>query len=206
MHIFFSKIAGWIVVFISFLGYPGVVLLMAAESACIPVPSEIIIPFSGYLVSVGRFSLLGVVFFGTLGQFLGSVLIYVLARKHGRPWVEKYGTSLFISKNHLKKADLFFQKYGDFSVFFGRLLPVVRTFISLPAGLTRVPFIRFCSFTLMGSFLWCLALAYCGMILGDHWKKIAPYFHDFDFLLFAAFILGLGWWLWKEHRISSRNI
>ncbi|HOF42673.1 MAG TPA: DedA family protein, partial [Candidatus Moranbacteria bacterium] len=140
-------LATFIIASISMLGYSGVVLMMAIESACIPLPSEIIMPFAGYLVHTGEFSLFWVSFAGAVGCVLGSVLAYWVGIWGGRPFIEKYGKYVLITKHDLDLADRFFQKYGNTAVFVSRLLPVVRTFISLPAGIARMNFPKFVIYT-----------------------------------------------------------
>ena len=189
---------------ISFAGYPGIVLLMAIESACIPIPSEIIMTFSGYLVDLGRFHLIGVAVAGTLGCNAGSIVAYAAGAYGGRPLAERYGSYLLISKRDLAMADGWFGRYGEATVFFARLLPIVRTFIALPAGVARMNFFRFNLYTFLGSFPWCLGLAYAGMKLGAHWDAIRLYFHRFDvaiILLLAAACLWFFYQRWA-HRIS----
>src|SRR4051812_9206280 len=160
-------LSAFIIAVISKLGYAGVVLLMAIESACIPLPSEVIMPFSGYLVYTGRFNLFWVATAGAFGCNVGSVLAYYLGYYGGRPLVEKYGSYIWLSEKELQWADRFFEKYGDWAVFVSRLLPVVRTFIALPAGVARMRQGRFHIFTFLGSWPWCFALAWIGMKLGE---------------------------------------
>src|SRR5215471_7838005 len=140
-------VGAWIVGVISAMGYPGVMLLMAIESACIPLPSEIIMPFSGYLVYTGHFSLAAVATWGALGCNLGSVLAYEIGYFGGRPLVERYGRYIFLSQRELAVADRFFERRGALAVLIARLLPVIRTFIALPAGIARMPRLKFHVFT-----------------------------------------------------------
>lgn len=172
------------------MGYLGIVLTMGIESACIPLPSEIIMPFSGYLVFAGRFSLLGVSVAGVFGCVVGSVVAYWVGIWGGRPFIQKYGKYVLISHKDLATADRFFEKYGDWAIFFSRLLPVIRTFISLPAGIARMNFFKFVIYTFLGSLPWCLMLAYVGKVLGANWEGIRVYFHKAD--IFIGIILGLG--------------
>src|SRR3954462_12819178 len=144
---------------------------MAIESACIPLPSEVIMPFSGYLVYTGRFNLWIVAAMGALGCNLGSALAYWIGYRGGRPLVEKYGAYILLSKTELDLADKFFARWGSATVFFSRLLPVIRTFIALPAGVAHMPQGRFHIYTFLGSFPWCWALAWVGMKLGEHWDS-----------------------------------
>src|SRR3972149_11822337 len=161
-----SAIANWIMSVISSLGYWGVVLLMAIESANIPLPSEIIMPFSGFLVAKGVFNLYLTALAGAVGCAIGSVFSYWLGAWGGRPLVEKYGKYILISHHALDLADRWFFRYGEATVFFSRLLPIIRTFIAFPAGVARMDMKRFLLYTFAGSFPWCLGLAYLGVVLG----------------------------------------
>jgi membrane protein DedA with SNARE-associated domain len=170
----------FIISVISAGGYAGILLLMGIESACIPLPSEVIMPFSGYLVSLGRFSLAGVALAGALGCNAGSAVAYYVGAWGGRPLVERYGRYVLISHRDLDIADRFFARYGEGAVFLARLLPVVRTFIALPAGISRMNVARFHIYTFLGSLPWCWALAYAGLKLGPRWVVLREYFHRFD--------------------------
>ncbi|HKE61997.1 MAG TPA: DedA family protein, partial [Nitrospira sp.] len=154
---------------ISTLGYTGILLTMAIESACIPLPSEIIMPFSGYLVTTGQFTMLGVTLAGAIGNVIGSIAAYYVGVWGGRPFVERYGPYFLMSHRDLDIADRWFAKYGEAAVFFSRMLPVIRTFISLPAGIAKMHFPRFVLFTFIGSIPWCYALAYVGVKMGQQW-------------------------------------
>src|SRR5947209_17322214 len=157
----------FIVAVISATGYLGVLVLMAIESACIPLPSEIIMPFAGYLAYKGQFSLLWAATAGALGCNIGSVIAYEIGYYGGRPLVERYGSRLLLSRHDIELADRFFQRFGSAAVFIGRLLPVIRTFIALPAGIARMPRLRFHVYTFVGSWPWCFALSWIGMKLGE---------------------------------------
>jgi membrane protein DedA with SNARE-associated domain len=170
----------FITAFISHSGYLGVLILMGIESACIPIPSEVIMPFSGYLVLLGRFKLLWVALAGSLGCNVGSAVAYAVGFYGGRPLAERYGYYLWISKADLEMADRWFEHFGDWAVFFARLMPVVRTFIALPAGIARMNFLQFNAYTFLGSLPWCWALAYAGMKLGSRWSILRRYFHHLD--------------------------
>lgn len=193
-----GAIGRWIVNQITALGYPGVVLLMAIESACIPLPSEVIMPFSGYLVHEGTFNLHWASLSGALGCAIGSIAAYAVGIWGGRPFVEKYGRYVLIRHKDLDRADRFFAKYGDGAVFISRLLPVVRTFISLPAGIARMRFGRFVILSFLGSVPWCYFLAYVGVVLGKNWADIKRYFHQADVVIIALFAIVLAWWLWNH--------
>lgn len=196
-------LAKFIIDTISFSGYLGVILLMAIESACIPLPSEIIMPFSGYLVFRGDFELFRVALAGAFGCVVGSIPAYYLGLYGGRPLVEKYGKYILISHKDLDLADRWFQRYGDWAIFFSRLLPVVRTFISFPAGVARMNVPRFVLYTFVGSFPWCLGLAYAGMKLGQNWDTLGVYFHKFDLVIGIIIALGAAYYLW--HHLKTRK-
>lgn len=193
-----SVLTGFIVNVISGGGYAGVALLMAIESAAIPLPSEIIAPFAGYLVYTGRFSLFWVGIAGGVGSAIGSALTYWLGHKGGRPLIEKYGKYVLISRHDLDIADRFFAKHGNWSTFIGRLLPVVRTFISVPAGIARVPFWKFLWYSFFGSVLWTWLLAYLGMKLGENWHTLRDKLHGFDTTIIVLIILGGVWWVYRH--------
>lgn len=188
---------------ISSSGYLGIVLLMGIESACIPLPSEIIMPFSGYLVFRGDFELFRVGLAGAFGCVVGSVPAYFLGLYGGRPLVERYGKYVLISHKDLDLADRWFERYGDWAIFFSRLLPVVRTFISFPAGVARMNFTRFVTYTFAGSFPWCLGLAYLGMKLGQNWDTLGGYFHRFDMAIGVFIVLGVVYYIW--HHLKGRK-
>jgi membrane protein DedA with SNARE-associated domain len=194
-------LSGFIVRTISALGYTGVVLLMAIESACIPLPSEIIMPFSGYLVSVGRLNLWAVGIAGAFGCVVGSLVAYWVGMYGGRPLIEKYGRYVLISRHDLDLADRWFSRYGEVIVFTSRLLPVIRTFIAFPAGVARMNLTRFVVYTFAGSLPWCLALAYVGQKLGEQWNKdetLKTLFHRFDFIIGIIGLVAAIWWVWRH--------
>jgi membrane protein DedA with SNARE-associated domain len=196
-------LSGFIVATISTLGYSGIVLLMAIESACIPLPSEIIMPFSGYLVSTGQMNLWGVSVAGAVGCVLGSLVAYWVGMKGGRPLIEKYGRFVLVSRHDLDLADRWFSHYGELIIFTSRLLPAIRTFIAFPAGVARMNLKRFIIYTFAGSLPWCLALAYVGQKLGEKWNSddtLRTWFHRFDFLIGIAAVLLIGWWVWRHIR------
>lgn len=186
------------------LGYPGIVLLMAIESACIPLPSELIMPFAGYLVSQGHMNLYWAATAGALGCNLGSVLAYEVGYYGGRPLVEKYGSWILMTHHDVELADRFFKRFGGAAVFIGRLLPVVRTFIALPAGVARMPRIPFHIYTFIGSWPWCFALAWLGVKLGDHWMDIKPYFLRFKEVVVVVLVVGVVWFVWTHWKNRIR--
>jgi membrane protein DedA with SNARE-associated domain len=204
-----DKLLTWlsalIISVIAGLGYGGVVLLMAVESACIPLPSEVIMPFAGYLVSTGRFGLQAVAIAGAVGCLLGSYVAYFVGATGGRQAFESYGRYVLISSHELEVADRFFERWGSPTVFAARLLPVVRTFIAFPAGVSRMGLWRFSIYTLLGSYPWCLGLAYAGMKLGQHWRDLAPYFHRFDNLIGVLLALAIAIFVYARLRGRKRE-
>ena len=195
-----TLLAGLIIATISALGYAGIALLMAIESACIPLPSEIIMPFSGYLVFTGEMALWAVALAGAVGCVLGSLVAYWVGAYGGRPLVEKYGKYVLISHHDLNLADRWFQKHGEITIFIGRLLPVVRTFIAFPAGVARMNLWRFNLYTFVGSLIWCYALGWIGMKLGEHWNTLGTYFHRFDAIIGIVLVAGLSWYVWRHFK------
>jgi membrane protein DedA with SNARE-associated domain len=198
-----APVAAWIVGVISAAGYAGVAGLMAVESACIPLPSEVIMPFAGYLASTGRFSLVLAATAGAVGCNVGSTLAYAVGARGGRPLVERWGRTILLSPDDLDRAERFFRRFGGPAVLIGRLLPVVRTFIALPAGVARMPQLPFQVFTFVGSWPWCYALAYVGYLLGERWDsdpRLRAVMHRFDFAIVGLLALGLGWFAWRHLR------
>ena len=190
-----ALLAVWIMSVISTMGYGGIVLLMAIESACIPLPSEIIMPFAGYLVFKGEMVLWVVAVMGALGCVLGSIPAYYLGKTGGRQLAEKYGRFVLISKKDLKMADDWFKNYGEIIILIGRLLPAVRTFIALPAGIARMNMAKFIVYTFVGSLIWCWALAYTGMVFGEHWDTLKVYFHEFHYVIAGGAIIFSLWYI-----------
>lgn len=193
-----TGLSGLIIAVIAEFGYGGIVLMMAIESACIPLPSEVIMPFSGYLVATGRLDLNLVAIAGAVGCLLGSYVAYFVGAGGGRRLLERYGRWVLIAPHELAIADRFFERWGSAAVFFSRLLPVVRTFIAFPAGVARMRLLPFTIYTLIGSYLWCLMLAYAGMKFGQHWQSLAPYFHRFDTAIGLLLAAGLGLLLYNR--------
>jgi len=200
-----EKLLALIFVFINFVisatGYSGIALLMAIESACIPLPSELIMPFAGYLVFKGTFKLVWVATAGALGCNLGSLVAYEIGFYGGRPLVERYGRWILMGRRELNLADRFFAHWGYLAVFIGRLLPVIRTFIALPAGVARMPRGRFHIYTFLGSWPWCFALAYVGMRLGRSWEtdpRFKEVFHRFHLGVEVALLAAILWFVWSH--------
>jgi membrane protein DedA with SNARE-associated domain len=196
-------VAGLISNVIAWLGYPGVIALMAIESACIPLPSEVIMPFSGYLVSTGRFNLHWASLAGALGCVVGSALAYAVGAWGGRPLIEKYGKYVLIRHRDVEQADAWFARYGGWAIFFSRLLPVVRTFISLPAGIARMPIVRFLLLSFIGSVPWCYMLTYVGFLLGEHWHDIRKYFRGADIVIVILGVLLFAFWIYRHLKTEN---
>jgi membrane protein DedA with SNARE-associated domain len=197
-------LASFIIAVISAGGYFGVALLMGIESACIPLPSEIIMPFAGYLVHTGQLNLFWVATAGAIGCNLGSIPAYWLGAWGGRPAIERFGRFVLLSRHDLDRVEHFFQRFGGITVLIGRLLPVVRTFIALPAGVARMNQVRFHLYTFIGSWPWCYALAWVGMKLGDKWEtdpRFKAIFHRFHLGVEIVLVAGIVWFVtthWKN--------
>ncbi|HLH35027.1 MAG TPA: DedA family protein [Alloacidobacterium sp.] len=202
-----AVLASFIISVISASGYIGVALLMAIESACIPLPSEIIMPFSGYLVHTGQLKLFWVATAGAIGCNLGSVVAYWIGALGGRPFILKYGRFVLLNQHDLDRAEHFFQRFGGITVFIGRLLPVVRTFIALPAGIARMPQLRFHIYTFIGSWPWCFVLAYVGMKLGQAWEtdpRFKAAFHRFHLAVEIVLVAAIIWFVWTHWKNRVR--
>ena len=185
---------------IAALGYWGIALGMAIESANIPLPSEIILPFGGYLVSTGQLNFFWTAMAGAIGGTVGSILSYILGWYGGRPFLLKYGRYFGLSQKNFDIAESWFLRYGEATVFFTRLMPIIRTFISLPAGISGMNFPRFVLYTFLGSLPWCFFLTYLGVKLGEHWEVLKPWFHRADVLVAAAIVGMLALYLLKRRK------
>jgi membrane protein DedA with SNARE-associated domain len=193
-----AELSRFAIATISRFGYTGILLTMAIESACIPLPSEIIMPFSGYLISTGQFTMLGVTLAGALGNVVGSILAYYVGVRGGRPFVERYGPYILISRHDLEVADRWFARYGEAAVLISRMLPVIRTFISLPAGVARMNFGRFVVFTFVGALPWCFLLAFIGLKLGERWEELRQYFHRIDLVIGLLLLAAAAYFVWSH--------
>lgn len=192
-------------VFLSFIdswGYMAVAILMAAENACIPIPSELILGFAGYLIFAGRMTFSMALIAGMIGGLLGSVFAYYTGHLGGRPFVDKYGKYFFIKKSHVDMAQEWFDKYGIKAVFFSRMLPVIRTFISLPAGFAHVDMKQFFIYTILGSLPWTALILYIGMVLGEGWKVMMEVGHEASiaFVVICAIILVVMYVTYKKKK------
>lgn len=182
------------------IGWPGVVVMMAIESAAIPLPSELIMPLAGWKLvkeeELGVEWLLLAAFTGALGNTLGSIVAYYIGMWGGRPLVLKYGKYVLISRHDLDLADRFFDRWGNAAIFFSRLLPVIRTFISVPAGISRMPIGRFIIYTFAGAFIWSLALAWGGYALGPNWEDMRDWMRPADIPIVAISLILVGWYVY----------
>jgi membrane protein DedA with SNARE-associated domain len=199
-----NVLTNFIVSTISSMGYAGVAGLMAIESAAIPLPSEIIMPFAGYVASTGRFSVLGIALAGAIGSVIGSFITYEIGAVGGRKLVTKYGKYVLISNHDLELADKFFAKYGLFAALIGRVLPVVRTFISIPAGISKAKRIPFLFYSFVGSFVWSYILGYAGYKLGPAWLSFREKAHWFDTTIIILIVIGIVWWVWRHIKNKSQ--
>lgn len=212
LHKILGPVIVWMTALMAAVGPLGVTLLMGIESACIPLPSEVIMPFAGFLAFKGQMTLFGLGaghpaaqiwiagLFGALGCNLGSIPAYELGAWGGRKAVERYGKYILLNLNHLDQAHRFFQRWGAGAILVGRMLPVIRTFIALPAGIAQMDRRKFHLYTFFGSLPWCLVLAWIGFKLGEKWDTLGVYFHRFDAVIVGALVLGAAWFLWSHLR------
>ena len=194
-----------VISFISTTGYVGIFLLMILESALIPIPSEIIMPFSGFLVTSGKFHPIAVILAGSLGNLVGSVLTYYIGIKFGRAFIIKYGKYIFFKENHLEFTDKLFKKYGDRISFVGRLLPLIRTYVSLPAGIGKTNLAKFVFYTFAGSVIWNTMLTYAGIQLGNNWENIDKYSIYLDIAAVIAIVVFIVWIISKRRSLRKSD-
>jgi membrane protein DedA with SNARE-associated domain len=197
-----DTLADWVTGVVGDLGLPGIFVLMVLESMCIPVPSEPTMLFAGFNVSEGTYGFWAVVAVAVAANVVGSWIAYA-AGYYGRlELVERHGNKLHIKQSHLDWADRWFQKYGDAAVFFSRMLPIIRTFISLPAGIARMPFWRFTVLTLLGCIPWMAGLTLAGKAAADNWDELKDKLHYFDYAVVAAILIGAVWLFvrWRRDR------
>ena len=189
--------------------WPGVIGLMAIESACIPLPSEIIMPLAGWMLvkAIGHSAAFNLVagVYGAIGCVIGSVIAYWVGMRGGRPFLNRYGRYILINPDDLERADRWFARNGDWAIFITRLLPVVRTFISFPAGIARMRFVRFVIYTFVGSFIWCVALAFAGYLLGEHWEQIRQVMRPFDPFIIAVIVLAAAYYVYRHVRRARQR-
>lgn len=197
-----GNLSNFIIQTISNSGYVGIFFLMVAESALIPIPSEVIMPFSGYLVSTGKFNVILVIIAGSIGNLVGALIAYFVGSYLGRGFVLKYGKYVLLKKSHLEIAESYFKKYGDRSTFVSRLLPAIRTYVSLPAGVAKMNLKKFAVFTLAGSTIWNTTLTYIGLKLGNEWNSIRKYSDYFDAIVVIVVIVAIIVY-WKKRKAAQ---
>lgn len=195
-----AEISQAFLTFIDSWGYLAVAVLMAMENACIPVPSELILGFAGYLVSAERMTFTGAMIAGMVGGMAGSIFAYVVGATGGRKFVDKYGKYFLIKKEHVDLAQNWFDKYGIRAVFFSRMLPVIRTFISLPAGFARVKFAAFLFYTFAGSLPWTALILYAGLLLGDNWEYLLELGHKFSAAFIVVSVVIVAWLYFRKKK------
>jgi membrane protein DedA with SNARE-associated domain len=199
-----EKLIALIVGFISTGGYFSVILLMAIQSACVPIPSEVIMPLAGYALAHTQLDLIILATVASLASNLGSIPAYWVGARGGRPMVERYGSYLLLSRHDLDRVDHFFNRFGSITVLIGRMLPIVRTFIAFPAGVAKMNLLRFHIYTFIGSWPWCYALAYVGMRLGATWNtdpRFKEIFHRFHLAVEVVIVAAFLWFVishWKN--------
>ncbi len=186
-------------------GYAGIIIAMAIESCCIPLPSELIMPLAGFLAFQGRFNLGATALAGAVGCVVGSAIAYWIGAIGGRPLLLRYGRYVLISERDANRADVFFARYGDATIFATRLMPIVRTFISLPAGIARMNFMKFTIYTFLGSLPWCFALAVAGYKLGQYWQQVGSILHKYDLVIAVALVALVALFLYRHVQRPGRS-
>jgi membrane protein DedA with SNARE-associated domain len=202
-----AKLIALLIALISSGGYTTVVLLMAIQSACIPIPSEVIMPLAGYALAHTQMQLILLATLASLASNLGSIPAYWIGARGGRPMVERYGRYLLLSKRDLDMADKFFSRYGSITVLLGRMLPIIRTFIAFPAGIARMNQVRFHIYTFIGSFPWCYVLAYIGMKLGARWNsdpRFKAFFDRFHHSVEIVLVVAIAYFIWTHWQNRAR--
>ncbi len=196
----------YIVAFINSTGYASVFILMILESMIMPVPSEAVMPFAGFLIESGRFTFAGVVFFSTLGSIVGSLISYYMGYYGGRPIVDKYGKYLLLNHHHLELTEKYFTKKGELTIFISRFIPVVRHLISIPAGMGKMNIWKFSIYTIVGAALWNSFLTYVGMLLKDNWNEILKYSSVIDIVIVIALVILIIYTAYKLFKARNKNI
>ncbi len=199
-----EAVSSFIITTIEQFGYAGVFVAMLLESAGVPLPSEVIMPFAGYVAWEGKLTLIGVTIAGTLGCLVGALILYGIGLYGGRPLLDRYGKYVLIRKSELDRADKWFEQYGELTVFVSRMLPVIRSFFSLPAGMTHMNITKFSLYTTLGSFPWCLALAYLGVFLGPRWAEVVPLFRYLNVVVIVGFVVLVSYLIYHRKRIVAR--
>jgi membrane protein DedA with SNARE-associated domain len=193
-------LSNFIITAVEQLGYYGIFIGMGLGSACIPIPSEIIMPFSGYIAWEGKLNIIAVIFVGASGCLVGSLLAYSAGRYGGRPFLEKYGRYVLIRKHEIDRAHEWFERHGEMAIFLSRMLPVIRAFISLPAGIAKMDVKKFSVYTFLGSLPWCFALASAGILLGQSWRVIGNAFTSLGIAVLLVVIAILGYVTYRRRK------
>ncbi len=199
-----SYISEWALVIIRKTGYAGIFLLSALESAAIPIPSEVVVPFSGFLAALGGLNIWLIILTATLANLAGSIILFWIGRSGGRWILERFGKYVFIHRHDMERGDKWFAKYGSKAVFWSRMLPVVRTFISLPAGVSGMNFLRFCLLTTLGSLPWNAGLAFIGYKTGENWNILHDYFKKADIFIVLLIVVLVVWYVWRH--LKNRHV
>jgi membrane protein DedA with SNARE-associated domain len=200
----FETLSNFVIAVIEQLGYGGVFVGMTLESTGLPLPSEVIMAFAGYVVWEGQLTLLGITLAGTLGCLTGSLIAYGIGAYGGRPLLERYGKYVLIRKNELDRGEQWFAKHGESAVFISRLLPVVRTYISFPAGIVRMDVRKFSVYTFLGSLPFCFAFAYAGVALGPHWHSITRLSRYFNVAVIVGLAVLIGYLIYRRAWVMER--
>src|SRR5918994_6715439 len=200
-----KPVVDFVISIISNLGYPGVIFLMVLDSAMIPIPSEIILVFSGYLVTTGTFEPISLILAGSIGNVIGSIITYYIGLKFGRLFIMRFGKYFFIKEHHLEYTEKMFQKYGDKISFLGRLLPAIRTYISLPCGVAKMNLLKYSIYTFFGSVIWNTMFTYIGMQLGSNWQDIDNYSIYLEIVSGCVIIAFVIWFIIKMLRKRRPN-
>lgn len=199
-----EQILSAIIDFISTSGYIGVCILMIFESMIVPIPSEAVMPFAGFLVTTHRFSFAGVLLASTIGSIIGSYLSYLIGAYGGRPFLEKWGKYFLLNHHHLTVTEKFFHTRGEWTIFIGRLIPIVRHLISIPAGIGRMPLGKFFLYTTLGAGLWNGFLAWVGMRLGEHWEQLREYTGVLHIVIIVCIVGVVAYWI-RTHIRARKN-
>ncbi len=200
---FFEALSGIFTSIISSFGYFGVFLLMVLESMIFPVPSELVMPFAGFLISAGRFTFFGIFFVSSIASLFGSWISYLIGKNLGRDFLVKYGKYFLLSHHHLDLTDRFFAKFGSWAVFLSRFIPIIRHLISIPAGIAHMPLRRFLFHTFLGATIWNMFLVFLGFTLKEHWNVIQTYSHQLDIIMGVVLVCALGYFIY--HQIQKRR-
>jgi membrane protein DedA with SNARE-associated domain len=202
-------IVQWVTGVVDALGYPGIAILIALESVILPIPSEVILPFVGFSAEQGRFSLAGAIIAATIGSVVGALILYVLGARLGetrvRSFVGRYGRYVGSNVRDLERAEVWFDHHGAATILFGRLVPVIRSFVSVPAGLRRMPVLRFTLYTAVGSAIWNALLIVLGWVLGNQWHQVGQYSSYVEYAVIAALVIGLAYFIWRRRFAHSHT-